>query len=719
MLSDNSGSQSLPDVLRSGLLNTSAFLARPRELFLDYSFEKFRPDVVAGLTVAMVVIPQAIAYALIAELPPHMGLYAAVVASIVGALWGSSFHLHTGPTNAVSLLVLSTLLSIVGPGSPEFLALAGLMAVMVGITQLVMGLARMGVLVNFVSDSVIVGFTAGAGILISINQLPHLLLLPVQVSPGVPSVITTMMSRLLEAHGYSLTLGLGTIAVMVLIRTWRPRWPAGFIAMVMAAVAVALLGLEGRGVIVLSELPRALPKLARLPVFDLSLIGKLSAGSLAVSAIGLVEAMSISRSVASETGQRLDSNQEFVGQGLANIAAGVFSGFTCSGSFTRTIVNRSSGARTQMASVFSGLWVLAAMLLFAPLAVYLPRAALAGVLLVIASRMVNLVEVRRILRTSIGDSVIMVSTLLATVFLPLEFAVLAGVLVSFGRFLVKTSTPRVVPVVPDENFRYFVHEGERPACPQLGMIAIEGPLYFGAVHHVDEVLHANRERHPEQRLLLLRLHQVDHCDVSGIHMLEAVVRQYRDHGGDVYLVGTRPQVLEMMTSSGFEQMIGSDHLLARDRAVNFLFHNVLEPSVCIYECERRVFAECQALPKHPSTASLRIPITVSDHTVRQLLPGNLKSRLDADVSAVELIDVREEKEYLRGHVYHARLLPLPKLVEKGVGLPHDRPIVFVCRSGRRSMHASYILQDMGYSDVYSLRGGMVAWEAEGFPVVTE
>ena len=372
-----------------------------------------------------------------------------------------------------------------------------------------------------------------------------------------------------------------------------------------------------------------------------------------------------------------------------------------------------------MASVFSGVWVLAALVMFSSLAVYLPRAALAGVLVIVSYRMVNLAEMRRILRSSLGDSLIMVATFLATVLFPLEFAVLAGMLVSFGRFLVRTSTPRVVAVVPDENFRYFVHEGERPACPQLGMIAIEGSLYFGAVHHVEKVVHANWEKHPEQRYLLLRLHQVDHCDVSGIQMLETVVKHYRDSGGDVFLVGTRPEVLDMMKSSGFESFLGADHFLARDLAVNHLFHNVFDPSVCIYECDLRVFAECQALPKHPSNVKLGVPATVPDHSVRHWLSSEVKARLDADDASLELVDVREVREYRSGHIAQARLLPLRDLVDTGIQLPHDRPIIFICRSGRRSMHASYILKDMGYRDVYSLRGGMLAWEAAGYPVAVE
>ena len=697
------------------------FFGRPVAIARHYRREDLRADLLAGLTVAVILLPQAIAYALIAELPPQTGLYAAIVASVVGALWGSSDHLHTGPTNAASLLVLSTLLSIAPVGSSEYVAAAGLMAVMVGGIRLLMGLARLGVLVNFVSDSVVIGFTAGAGILISVNQLRHLLRLDIPDTTSFYMITAEILRQLPETHWPSLGLGLGTILVIALVRRFRPHWPAALIGMVGAAVVVAALKLDQYGVIVLGELPRSLPPLASLPLLDLELIGKLSTGALAVSAIGLVEAMSIARSIAAQSGQRLDSNQEFVGQGLANIAAGLFSGYPCSGSFTRSAVNYTAGGRTALSSVFSGLWVLGALLLFAPLAVYLPRTALAGVLIVTAYSMVDRHEMRRILHASVGDSAIMLATLLATLLLPLEFAVLAGITVSFVRFIVRTSTPEVYPVVPDENFRHFVREEGHPACPQLGIITVGGPLYFGAVHHVEEAIRANLERHPEQRFLLLRMHLVDHCDVSGIHMLESVLSLYRRRGGDLFIAGVRRPVLERMCLIGFDKILGPEHFLTREDAIAYLFHKVLDPSVCIYECDVRVFAECQALPKQPYSAHLPPLTVIPEHSVQHWLPSELKARLGPNGAEPEvlLIDVREPREYQSGHIPQARLLPLRLLPQEGQHLPADRPIVLVCRSGRRSRLGVCILQDMGYTEVYNLQGGMLAWEAAGYPVAVE
>ncbi|MFQ5615279.1 MAG: SulP family inorganic anion transporter [Anaerolineales bacterium] len=700
------------------------FLSRPAQILRSYSKMNLRPDLIAGLTIAVVLLPQAISNALIAELPLQMGLYAAIVAAIVGALWGSSVHLHTGPTNAASLLVLSTLVSVAAPGSPEYLAAAGLMAIMVGVIRLAMGLARLGVLVNFVSDSVVIGFTAGAGILISMNQMSHLLRLSIPSSPSLFVTVAEISRNLSDVHWISLLLGLGTILVMGLVKVFNPKWPAALIGMMVAAVVVAALGLDQEGALVLGKLPRSLPPLARIPIFDIKLIGQILAGVLAVSAIGLVEATSIARSIAAQSGQKLDSNQEFVGQGLANIAAGVFSGYACSGSFIRSAVNFVAGGRTPLANVFSGFWVLLALLLFAPLTAFLPRAALAGALILTAYGMVDRKEMRRIWHASRGDSVIMIATLLATLIFPLEYAVLSGIIVSFLRYIVKTSMPAVHPVVPDASFRHFVRLDERPTCLQLGIITVGGSLYFGATQHVENSIRENLEKNPGQRYLLLRMHMVDHCDVSGIHTLESIVRLYRKQGGDVFLSAVRKPLTKQMRMIGFDRYLGADHFLTREDAISHLFHDVMNPSVCIYECHERVFAECQALPKHPLTLKLPALSGIQEQGIQHWLPSVLKLRLD-EGDAIVLVDVREPDEYEKGHILDARLLPLRLMMshltrrEQGASLPADRRIVLVCRSGRRSHLAAYILQDMGYTRVCNLQGGMLAWEAAGYPVAVE
>ena len=697
--------------LAAQLQRTSGFLLRPWAILRAYDPADLWPDFIAGLTVTVIALPQAMAYALISELPAETGLYAAIVGAVVGGLWGSSNQLATGPTNTTSLLILSTLLVVAVPGTPDYVAAAALLALMVGSLRLVMGLARLGVLVNFVSDSVIVGFTAGAGLLILVNQIRNLLRLDLPSAPGLDETLRLIAGGVGGAHLPSAGLSAAVIGLLVILRRVNRRLPGPLIAMAGAALAVWALGLEQQGVKVVGVLPRQFPPLAVPPFYNLDLIGELSPGALAIAAIGLVEALSITRSLAARTGQRLDSNQEFVGQGLANIACGLFSGYPVCGSFTRSAVNTEAGARTAVAGAFSGLLALAVVLLLAPLAAYIPLTALAGVVAVSAAGLIDRREMARIWRSHRGDRWIMVTTLLATLFLPLQFAVLTGILMSLAFYLLQTSTPRVRTVLPDDRFLHLEHQPHKPNCPQLGIVEVQGDLYFGAAHHVDEYLRRNMDQHPEQRFLLLRLNGVQHLDISGIHALEGIVRLYRQRGGDVFLTRYRETVLEVMTSSRFLDYLGRDRCLPADGdALGRLFYQVLDPAVCIYECPVRAFKECQNLPKQLLPLEVRLPARPAEDPRLYVEPHQVWEALHG-ASPPLIVDVRERREYGQGHIPDALCVPLPGLLAGAEPIPRGRPIVFVCRSGRRAARAVGHFRQLGYAEVSALRGGMLAWEA--------
>jgi len=703
------------------LRRTLALFARPIEILRTYQVQYLRPDLVAGLTVAVVALPQAISFALLSELPAQVGLYAAIVGSIVGALWGSSNQLQTGPTNTTSLLILAVLVTIASPGTPEYMVAAGMMAILVGVFRLAMGLARLGMLVSFVSDSVVVGFTAGAGALIVFNQIRNLLRLLIPSAPNLWTTLPNIVTHLPDTHWPSLLMGLGTIALILALRRVgadghiRRRIPGPLIGMVAAAIAVAALRLNEQGMHVVGLLPRGLPPFVALPLGNLDLIGKLATGSLAIGAIGLVEAASIARSFAGQTGQRLDSNQEFVGQGLANIACGFFSGYTCSGSFTRSAVNYEAGARTALSSVFGGLFTLIAMLALAPLAAYVPLPALAGVLILAGYGLVDRSKIARIWRSAGSDRLIMVATMIATLALPLQYAVLSGIVVSLIHYLLRTSTPRVVSVLPDATFRHLIHQPDLPACPQLGIIEVLGDLYFGAANHVEESIHANLKQNPSQRYLLLRMQSVEHCDISGIHALEAIARAYRERHGDLYLARVRSPVWELMRTSGFVEYLGQDHWLDQDEAVSTLFYRVIDPAICIYECPVRAFKECQNLPKTlADEAGMRLNWAPSEGPlghVPTVTARALWTELHGSAPPL-VIDVREPREFQRGHIPDAQLLPLPSLLEQMDQVPRDRPVVLVCRGGRRSGRATAVLRQHGHDNVRALQGGMISWEGE-------
>jgi len=696
------------------------FFLRPLTILRGYQRADFPADLVAGLTVAAVAIPQAIAYASIAELPAHYGLYTAAVAAVIGSLWGCSRHLATGPVNATSLLVLPVLLAVAAPGTPLFWLAASTVALIVGVLDLTLAFLRFGALVTLASRSVLIGFTAGAAVHIAVGQVRHILGIDVPAMPELYRTASAIVGGVGATNIISLVLGLVTLGGVVFLKRLGHRVPAALLGIILAALVVRLFGLVDHDVRIVGAIPRSLPPptwVATGLTPDLQLIRGLIVGSLAVAALGLIEAVAASQTLARHSGDRLDSNQEFFGQGLANIASGLLSGYPCSGSFTRSALAQQSGARTQITGVVTGLTILISMLIFAPWARYIPRAAIAGVLMVVAWGMVDRKGIVRVLRTSRSETAIMVCTFAATLVLPLDFAVLSGVVFSLAFFVIRSSLPRVFQVVPDSTFRHLVHDPSRPVCPQMGIMNIRGPLFFGAVYHLEEELRLNLQNHPGQNFLVLRMHGVDICDLSGIEVLESAVKMHRQLGGDVFLIRPREPVLDVMKNSGFlDDTLGPDHILEQEGAIEYLFDEVLDPSVCIYECPYRVFAECQALDKHHYEGI--VPhVPRHDVIAKHVVSPERFQELASDPSAL-VIDIREPDEYRRGHIPGAGLLPLRMLPEKGKDLPRDRTILLACRSGRRSSRALTMLEELGFTEMYGMRGGILAWRAEGLPVTT-
>lgn len=698
------------------------YLRRPVTLLRDYDRANFRPDLIAGLTVGVVLLPQAIAFSLLAELPPQMGLYTAIIGGIAAALWGSSNQLHTGPTNTISLLVLSTLIISAVPGSNQYVIAAGLLAVMAGVLQLSLGMLRLGFIVNFVSHSVIVGFSTAAGVLIVLRQLNPLLGLSLPNGDVASGLVNTLFG-LPQTELLTAAIGAGSMALIVLLRRINPRLPGSLIAVLVSTAAVYLLGERAAGVAVIGALAGGLPHLIPPPVLDVQLIAELSTGALAVAAIGLVQTTAVSRSAAAQTRQRLDNNQEFVGQGVANILSGLFGGYATSGSFTVTAVKLRSGARSPVASIVAAVVVLLVMLLAGGIGAYLPVSALAGALIVTAWNMIDRAEIRRILRGAPGDAIIMVVTFLGTLFLQLDFAVLTGILLSFVLYFLRTSAPRVQVVVPDEEFRHFAHRPDAPSCPQLGIVEILGDLYFGAVSHIEEEILQVAARNPGQRYLLIRMHHVNQIDFSGIHMLESVVRAYRDQGGDVFLVHVGPRARRLMELTGCLKYLGEANLLDEDVAVGHLFHHVLDPAICIYECPVRVFRECQNLPKRFDLLDVALPSlgrSPNGYEPAVVAPADLWRALRAPSDRQPIVlDVREPREYRHSHIAEAQSVPLSTLLASNLVMAADRPLVLVCQGGRRSRRAAAVLRDLGHSEITVLQGGMQAWESAGLLTAVE
>jgi SulP family sulfate permease len=565
-----------------------------------YGRRHIKADLVAGLTVAVVAVPQCMAYALIAGLPVQYGLYAAIVPAIIGSLWGSSAQLVTGPTTAISLVVLSTLIQLAQPGSDHYLQLAFFLALMVGVIQIAMGVARLGSLLNFVSHSVILGFTAGAAVLIAFKQIPNLLGLNLEKTSIFVESLVQIANHMHETHIITFALGLGTVLIIIALRKLCPSWPGTLIALVVIGGVVALFKLDAHGVAVVGAIPQSLPPFHFPNIHGLEIevdIADLAPGALAIAILGLMEAVSIAKSIAGQTHQRLNVNQEFIGQGLANVAASLFSGYAGSGSFTRSAVNFRSGGKTPMSGVFSGITVAVVVLLAAPLAAKLPVAALAGVLMVVAYQMIQIEDIKRAIRATRSDAAVLVMTFLSTLFLHLEFAVYVGVLLSIGLHLAETSHPRVYSIVPDLKTGRMVGSARGTICCQMDIVTVEGAVFFGSVTFVLEDLQRRLKNHPRMANLLIRMHQANILDASGIHALEILLEEVRERGGELYFAAVKSRILRVFKNSGLLREVGESHFrTTTGSAIRQAMRESFCPAICA-TCEYVVFIECPELKR--------------------------------------------------------------------------------------------------------------------------
>ncbi|KAA3626988.1 MAG: SulP family inorganic anion transporter [Proteobacteria bacterium] len=558
-----------------------------------------RRDLTAGLTGAIVVLPQGVAFATIAGMPPEYGLYAGMIPAIIAALWGSSWHLVSGPTTAASIVLLSSLSVHAQPGTAEYVQLALMLTFMVGVIELALGLARMGALVNFISHSVVVGFTAGAALLIAAKQIKNFTGDPQAQGEHVYDILYHFGQHIDEINIYVTAVGLVTLTAGILFKKFLPRFPYMIAALLIGSLTAVVLNLFFGGqaatqIQTVGALPRSLPPLSS-PDFDLSDIKKLAPTALAVTLFALTEAVSIGRSLAMRSNQSLDGNQEFIGQGLSNIFGSFFSGYVATGSFNRSGVNYQAGAQTPLAAVFAGLLLIVIVLLVAPLVAYLPNAAMAGILFLVAWGLIDFQAIKHILKASREETVILVSTFLAVIFLELEFAIYLGVLMSLVLYLNRTSKPRIVARTPNANDRKraFVTDSSLAECPQLKIIRIDGSLFFGSVSHVQECLRQIERASADQRHLLIIATGINFIDLSGADLLAREARRRKTRKGSLILSNVKPQVYEVLQKSGALAEIGPDKVFLSKADALATATAGVDWSAC-HQCDKRIFLECEA-----------------------------------------------------------------------------------------------------------------------------
>jgi SulP family sulfate permease len=559
-----------------------------------------RADLSSGLLGALIVLPQGVAFATLAGLPPQYGLYGAMLPAVVGALWGSSWHLVSGPTNATSLMVSASLSALALPFSPEYVRLALTLGLMIGLIKLSLGLARLGALVNFISTTVIIGFTAGAGLLIITAQLANFFGLPAVHPSGFTNALVSFARHASEIDWWTAAAGAVTLLVALAAHRALPRIPYMLIGMIAGSLFAYVLARAGVAhVATIGPLPSAIPQLS-LPDFSADTWRTLAPIAFALTVIGLTEAVASARAVAARSGQRIDGNQEFIGQGLANIAGAFSSSYPTSGSFNRTGANYEAGARTPMAAVVSAGFLLVVLLLIAPLAAYLPLAVMAALLFMVAWGLINLTRIREIVRVGRSEALVLTVTFLATLLLQLDFAILVGVLCSLFAYLNRTTHPAIHAVAPDPASpqRRFIPVASSGSsrrlteCPQLALLRVDGSLFFGAVDHVQDELHDLRAEASARKHVLLIGSGINFIDVAGAELLAQEADAQRNAGGVLYLCNLKPTVIDVLERAGVLDRIGHENVFAtKDEAIRGIYPR-LDSAICRASMAR-IFVECQ------------------------------------------------------------------------------------------------------------------------------
>lgn len=525
------------------------FLAWRRQLGAD----GLRADLMAGVTVALVAIPQALAYAQLAGLPPYVGLYASLLPCIVGALFGSSGQLNTGPVALTSLLTATSLAPLALPGSQPYLLLAVQLALLAGLLQVIFGMLRLAHFADLLSHPVLHGFINACSLLICAAQLPTLLGLPTFGQRPFAEAVIDLLRALPDIHPFSAALGLTAVALLIALRRLLPRWP-GVLMMVTGLSLVAWLGgFEAEGGRVVGRLPEEILAFD-LPRADWSQTVDLLPSAFVLALVSFLEAMSSCKVASARTGERWDGNQELIGQGLAKLTASVCQAYPVSGSFGRSAFLLSSGARSGLASVVGALMVLAALLAMPGLIARIPLPVLAAVILVTLATLLSPAPLQDAWRTSRDDGLAGTVSFIATLaFAPhIEIGILAGLILSLALLIYRSMKPRVAVLGrhPDGSWRDAARFGLPPPHPELSILRFDGPLHFvNAATFEDAVLAVGRAN-PGLKVLLLSCAGINDMDASGIETLRRIHRQLRDAGRCLACCGLKKQVIDVMERTG-------------------------------------------------------------------------------------------------------------------------------------------------------------------------
>ncbi len=532
----------------------------------QYDRTNLRSDIAAGITVGAMLVPQAMAYALLAGLPPEVGLYAATVPVVIYALFGTSRQLAVGPVAIVSLLTATALAPLVEEGTAGYLAAAAVLALMVGLVHIVLGVFRLGFLVNFLSHSVLVGFTAAAAIIIGFSQVKHILGISIQRKDHFYETAGEVFSNISDTNITALAIGSASLIVLILVREFAPRIPGALVVVVSSILAVEVFDLESRGVQVVGDIPDRLPAFG-LPDFNGSIIGSLLATAAVITIVGFMESIAVSKVYAKRHGYEVVPNNELMGLGAANVASGLFGGFPVTGGFSRTAVNDTAGARTPLASIVTAGLVLVTIAFLTPLFSSLPNAALGAIIVIAVAGLVDLAEMRHIVGVKqsdmIGLAVAFVGTLVLGIEVGIFVAVVASMLVVFAR-LSMPHTAVLGHVDGTTSYRNVHRFPEAQTIAGIRIVRIDAALSFvNAVNVKREMLRhaAALTEEPkalteEPKALILDASGINDLDATGAQMVDELVSEIAALSVTLHLADVKGPVRDVLRRAGIWHRLG-------------------------------------------------------------------------------------------------------------------------------------------------------------------
>jgi len=545
----------------------------------NYKRESLNGDIIAGVTVAMMLIPQAMSYALLAGLPPYIGLYASVLPLLVYALFGTSRQLAVGPVAMVALLVSSGVGALAGTNVSQYIGLAILLSLMVGVIQFGMGVFRLGFLTNFMSHPVISGFTSAAALIIGFSQLKHIVGLPLPRTENITETIWLTIQNASDINLVALAIGLSGIILLLLIKKLTPKLPGAMFAVITSTLAVYLFDLKTKhNISVVGEVPAGFPEFS-IPAFSSQDLTSLLPIAITISFVGFLESIAVAKKIASEKRYEIDANKELIGLGLANIVGAFFKAMPVTGGFSRTAVNKNAGANTGLASITTAILIGISLLFLTPLFYYIPKAILGSIIMVAVFGLIDIHEVKHLWKIKRDDLGMLAFTFIATLTLGVKTGIFISVGVSMIWFVIKTTRPHFAVLGQLPNTKAYRNIKRHPqAETKAGLLAIrfDAQFYYGNVNFLKDTLKKEESMLSSPlKVVVLDASSINQLDSSADTAMHEVLRDYKERNITLYFANVKGPVMDVMTRSGFVELLGkNNYFLTVHDAINTATKNL-------------------------------------------------------------------------------------------------------------------------------------------------